>query len=67
MSLFSFLAIPKSIKRIGEYCFAQDEDSGVHGLRTVTLEEGLTSIGVRAFSKSALEDITIPQSMESIK
>ena len=61
------IAIPKSIKRIGEYCFAQDEDSGVHGLRTVILEEGLTSIGVRAFSKSALEDITIPQSMESIK
>ena len=61
------IVIPKSIKRIGEYCFAQDEDSGVHGLRTVILEEGLTSIGVRAFSKSALEDITIPQSMESIK
>ena len=61
------IVIPKSIKRIGEYCFAQDKDSGVHGLRKVTLEEGLTSIGVRAFSKSALEDITIPQSMESIK
>ena len=61
------IVIPKSIKRIGEYCFAQDKGSGVHGLRTVTLEEGLTSIGVRAFSKSALEDITIPQSMESIK
>lgn len=61
------IVIPKSIKRIGEYCFAQDKDSGVHGLRTAILEEGLTSIGVRAFSKSALEDITIPQSMESIK
>ena len=61
------IAIPKSIKRIGEYCFAQDKDSGVHGLRTVTLEEGLTSIGVRAFSKSALEDITIPKSVELIK
>ena len=61
------IVIPKSIKRIGEYCFAQDEGSGVHGLRTATLEEGLTSIGVRAFSKSALEDITIPRSMESIK
>ena len=60
------IVIPKSIKKIGEYCFAQDQDSGVHGLKNVLLEEGLTSIGTRAFSKSALEEIFIPKSMQAI-
>lgn len=60
------IVIPKSIKKIGEYCFAQDQDSGVHGLKNVLLEEGLTSIGTRAFSKSALEEVLIPKSMQAI-
>lgn len=60
------IVIPKSIKKIGEYCFAQDQDSGVHGLKNVLLEEGLTSIGTRAFSKSALEEVFIPKSMQAI-
>lgn len=60
------IVIPKSIKKIGEYCFAQDQDSGVHGLKNVFLEEGLTSIGTRAFSKSALEEVLIPKSMQAI-
>ncbi len=53
--------IPASVKSIGEDAFFGD-----YQLSTVTLHDGLSSVGAKAFLDSNLESVTIPASVTSI-
>ena len=53
--------IPGSVNTIDSYAFYQ-----CSSLASVSLEDGITSIGYRAFDECALTDITIPNSVTSI-
>ena len=53
--------VPDSVTEIGKGAFSQ-----CAGIRSVTLPEGLTSIGDHAFLWSGLTEITIPDSVTSI-
>lgn len=56
----SSIDIPKSVKTIGDYAFANSD------LRRFEPEEGLISIGNRAFMDAALQVVVLPDSLETI-
>ena len=56
------VTIPKSIKRIDSYSF-----SHCKSLKTVNFSEGLEEIGPYAFELTAIENLTLPNSLKTIK
>ena len=57
------ITIPGSVRNIGDYAFAGDDN-----LKSVIIEEGVTSIGDSAFCKcNSLTSIVIPDSVTTIK
>ena len=55
------LVIPEGTRVIEEEAFA-----GCRGMESVTLPEGLITIGARAFAETEVYDVTIPGSVEGI-
>lgn len=53
--------IPSSVAHIGTNAF-----DALAGLESITIPEGVKSIGIWAFSKSGLVEITLPNSLEEI-
>lgn len=53
--------IPSSVTHIGKNAF-----DALVGLESITIPEGVKSIGIWAFSKSGLVEITLPNSLEEI-
>ena len=61
----SKITIPKTIQRIGVYCFGVN-DENLLGLKEVTFQDGLKVISQYSFYGTALESIVIPSSIENI-
>ena len=57
------IVLPARTVSIGESCFAS---SGTSKLKTVTLNEGLKSIGAQAFAKTPLTTVELPASLEEL-
>lgn len=55
------IEVPASLKRIEYYTF-----EGCTSLKEITLNEGLEYIGERAFCNTAVENLTIPESVNNI-
>ena len=55
------LEIPAKVTSIGEYAFYN-----LGGLESVTLNEGLTSIGSQAFNNTAIRTATFPSTLSSV-
>ena len=53
--------VPSYIKRIGHYVF-----SDTRGITTITLPDGLKSIGFHSFAGCSINSITIPDSVEML-
>ena len=58
---FKEIVIPNSVKTIGNKAFYECKN-----LTSVTLEEGLESIGKECFSNTAVTEIIIPKSVKMI-
>ena len=54
--------IPGSVKIIGDYAFS----GGCYALKTVIFDEGIETIGYRAFASTAINQIVIPDSVTSL-
>ena len=61
----SKITIPKTIQRIGVYCFGVN-DENLPGLKEVTFQDGLKVISQYSFYGTALESVIIPSSIENI-
>lgn len=61
----SKITIPKTIQRIGIYCFGVN-DQNLPGLKEVTFQDGLKVISQYSFYGTALESVIIPSSIENI-
>lgn len=55
------LSIPSSVKTIGDRAFLNCSN-----LKSITLNEGLETLGTYAFSKTGIETIILPNSVDSI-
>lgn len=53
--------LPKNLISIGDYAFR-----GCNSLKQADLNEGLQSIGIRAFQSTALEELVLPNSLNKI-
>ena len=61
----SKITIPKTIQRIGIYCFGVN-DENLPGLKEVIFQDGLKVISQYSFYGTALESVVIPSSIENI-
>lgn len=61
----SKITIPKTIQRIGIYCFGVNDEK-LPGLKEVTFQDGLKVISQYSFYGTALESVIIPSSIENI-
>ena len=61
----SKITIPKTIQRIGIYCFGVNNEK-LPGLKEVTFQDGLKVISQYSFYGTALESVFIPKTIESI-
>lgn len=61
----SKITIPKTIQRIGIYCFGVNDEK-LPGLKEVTFQDGLKVISQYSFYGTALESVVIPSSIENI-
>lgn len=61
----SKITIPKTIQRIGVYCFGVN-DENLPGLKEVAFQDGLKVISQYSFYGTALESVVIPSSIENI-
>ena len=60
-AILTGIILPDGIESLAGYCFY-----GCESLASVTLPEGLKTIGVSAFQQTALTSITFPKSLETI-
>lgn len=62
------ITIPKSIQKIGEYCFSVNKEtsSPSQGLKKVIFQEGLKTIGQYSFYDTELSSVIIPKSVQEI-
>ena len=61
----SKITIPKTIQRIGIYCFGVNDEK-LPGLKEVIFQDGLKVISQYSFYGTALESVVIPSSIENI-
>ena len=56
------VSVPGGVEYLSDYCFSSCSE-----LKTVSLHPGLKTIGVGAFIRTALETVTLPSTVETIK
>lgn len=63
------ITIPSNVKTIGQYAFSDSNwgESTYLPLTSITLEEGVETIGANAFYKHSAETIVIPDSVKTIE
>ena len=60
-SALESVALPPTLKRIGERIFRQCKN-----LKNIPLPDGLETIGIKSFSESGLEEVTLPVSVRDV-
>ncbi|GEM_PF-4538834 len=60
------IVFPRNLEKIPNYCCYANGDSGLPNLKNVTFPENLKSIGVRAFCDTALEELVLPGTIQSV-
>ena len=60
------IVFPKNLEKIPNYCCYANGNSGLPNLKNVTFPENLKSIGVRAFCDTALEELVLPGTIQSV-
>lgn len=60
------IVFPRNLEKIPNYCCYANGNSGLPNLKNVTFPENLKSIGVRAFCDTALEELVLPGTIQSV-